>query len=430
MPRPFAFALLLVSPVAAPALTLEEAIALALERNERPAIASEQAAAAQARLDRARAFFFPEVAAVGNYTRRMHETVRDIGGQPVVLQARDALSASVVARWTVFDARGFPLYRTARLDRDASRLESLEANRLLMFEVADAYLSTLSAEQVASAAERRLELARKSHEEARARFEARLVGTNDVTRAELELATAQRESARAQAALKAAYVSLGYLLNAEVKPPLAAPDRLIADASGPLRSSPDLVAAAEAARLDVAAAESRAEAASALAVEPPMRLVPSISAVGQYRVTNEAGFTARTGDGFLGLELAWSLFDGGERYAEARERRALARASRQLADARRRRVSADVETALVSLETAKAALAHAAVAANVAQRNAAETAELYRQGLTGALEVSDAAVRLFEAEVALTRERYGMLLAFLDLRAALGVDPLGREVKP
>jgi hypothetical protein len=34
----------------------------------------------------------------------------------------------------------------------------------------------------------------------------------------------------------------------------------------------------------------------------------------------------------------------------------------------------------------------------------------------------------FESEIALVQERYGLAAALLDLRLAIGVDPLGREV--
>jgi len=58
-----------------------------------------------------------------------------------------------------------------------------------------------------------------------------------------------------------------------------------------------------------------------------------------------------------------------------------------------------------------------------------ETAELYRQGLSTALQAADANVSLFEAEVTLVQERYGLAIAFLNLEAALGLDPFGKEPK-
>ena len=47
--------------------------------------------------------------------------------------------------------------------------------------------------------------------------------------------------------------------------------------------------------------------------------------------------------------------------------------------------------------------------------------------LATALAVADANLRLFEAEVDLARARYGVGVAFLGLRAARGLDPLGKE---
>src|SRR5688572_9451384 len=112
-------------------LSLDGAVKLALSRNERARIAADQTQAAQARLDRARAFFFPELSLHGNYTRRAYETVREISGQRVTLQSKDALSATAVGRLTLLDVRAWPLYRSARLERDAARFEQTESNRVL-----------------------------------------------------------------------------------------------------------------------------------------------------------------------------------------------------------------------------------------------------------------------------------------------------------
>jgi outer membrane protein TolC len=62
-----------------------------------------------------------------------------------------------------------------------------------------------------------------------------------------------------------------------------------------------------------------------------------------------------------------------------------------------------------------------------AQKNVSETSTLYKQGLARALEVADATAGLYDAEVALAQESYQLGVALLDLRAALGLDPLGRE---
>src|SRR5688572_27555766 len=136
-----------VAPAAG--LTVDQAIDLALARNERAAISRQEVVAAEARVDRARAFFFPDVVLTGSYTRRARATT---------FQKVDAFSATGTATLNLFDARAFPLYRAAKLDRDAARASSADDRRLLAFEAADAFLLTLGEEQVLAAAERRREL--------------------------------------------------------------------------------------------------------------------------------------------------------------------------------------------------------------------------------------------------------------------------------
>ncbi|AKF86119.1 hypothetical protein MFUL124B02_21670 [Myxococcus fulvus 124B02] len=128
---------------------------MAAERNESALAAQQRAVAAQARVSRARAFFFPELTATGTYTRRPNQTTREVGGQQVIIQRYNAFGANLVARMTLFDARGFPLYRAAKRESEAAGMESVEARRQVSFEAANAFLITLQEQQVFQAAEQR-----------------------------------------------------------------------------------------------------------------------------------------------------------------------------------------------------------------------------------------------------------------------------------
>ena len=416
------------APVLAQApLSIEEAVQLALERNERGRSAQLQTEAADARVAQARAFFFPDLSLVGSYTHRPATVAGDDDAAP---RRQDLLAPRAIASLTLFDARSLPLYRAARRQRDAARLSAQESRRLLGFEAAQAFLMTLSAEKVMEAAHQRLELAQQSLADAQARFAAQLVSSNDVTRAQLELATARHEATRAQGEVDRAYLNLGYLLDTPVPGPLAPPRELLQTAAQPAGEETLLVAGALDTRLDLAASRQRAEAQRAAAAEPLRRLLPSLNLNGQYRSTNDTPLgEGRTRDWSAGLDLSWSLYDRGQLWAERAERRALARIGDLEARAAVRRAELEVRTALVGLSSQQAAIDQAQVAAQVARENAAQTAELYRQGLTSALALADASARLFEAEVALAREEYGMGLAYLDLRSARGLNPVGEESK-
>jgi outer membrane protein TolC len=106
---------------------------------------------------------------------------------------------------------------------------------------------------------------------------------------------------------------------------------------------------------------------------------------------------------------------------------AIAAVSELEAQALARRVGVDVRQALSQLERGQAELREADAAAQAARNNMVETRELYRQGLVQSLSVADAALQLFAAEVELVRARYDIATALLDLRATLGLDPLGKE---
>jgi len=413
-----------------PGTTIEQVVQSAVERNERARASAAAVEAAQARIGRARAFFFPQFTVTGAYTRRMHETVRTVGGQNAIIQRHDALSAQANLIVPLFDARLFPLYRQARLDGQAAAQTAAEERRLLGYEAADAFLMVLSQQHVLAAAARRLEFASGSLRDMRARARAGLVSSNHVTRGELEEATAERELVVARTSLNSARLELGYLVNAGLGETLAMPEALLAEADRPPPAPDALIAAGIERRFDVAAGRSRVLALEAATREAELRALPSVAGVAQYRINNESGFSGRIGDGYAGLTATWLLYDGGERAADKNERDARRRAESAQQDARARTVALDVRRALEALGSAQETQKSARRAADTASTNVRETAELYRQGLVGALEIADASLRLFEAEVALVRERYGLALAFLDLRAASGELAPGHRDAP
>ena len=165
----------------------------------------------------------------------------------------------------------------------------------------------------------------------------------------------------------------------------------------------------------------------ALTIESTLKWFPTLSLTGRYSYTNEAGLTGKNFNWNAGLAMSWTVFDGFSRNGEYSERLAVAYQADLDLQAGLRKVDVDVRTALVSLNNQRAVLKQSQKAYDVAVRNAAETSELYRQGLSSALQVADANVRLFEASVALVQARYGLGIAYMNLEAALGLDPLGKE---
>ena len=410
-------------------LTLEEAVRTALAKNEQSLAADARLSAADARVARARAFFMPSLNASGAYTRRPEEVTRTINGQRIVSQSLNALSGAATLNLTLFDSRSIPGLRQVRSEKNAEQASSAESKRLLAFEVSQAFLSSLNAEQVLEASRRRFEYARQNLASAKARYDAGLVSVNDATRAELEFATAEMGVTRIKGETETTYLELGYLLDDPgiAGRTLISPEFLVEAAADDGIPVDTRIAEAQRRRLDLDALRWHAKAERALLMEPVLRWLPSLNLSSQYRYTNEAGLSGNTTTWNAGLSLNWALFDGFARNADYGEQKALVRVAELNVSSALRRVEIDVRNALVSLSSQRAVLKEAEVARGVAQKNATETTELYRQGLASALEAADANVRLFEAEVALVGQRYGLALAYLNFEAALGLDPFGKE---
>jgi outer membrane protein TolC len=398
-----------LSPCVYAELTLEQAVSLALERNERSAIADTTVEAAEARVNRAKSAFFPRVDVTGTYRNDYADpTERTLSGGALLTQP-------------VFDARVFPLYRQARFARDAARFDAQDAKRILGFDAAAVFLSTLSFEQVQRAAERRRDFAQTNLNDVRARFDAGLVSSNDVTRAELELATAVRGVAQATGDVQAARVNLANLLKSDVEGPLAEPETLlVAAAAAPAMDVP----AAQQRRGDIAADRANVESLRAVADEPRARFLPTVNFNAQTRNINDGAIFTREQDGFFGLTLAWPVLDAGLRRADRAERGAQLRGAELALESSLREVERQIASAAVQLTSEQAALREASAAVRAARKNADETTILYREGLASALELADATQRLFEAEVAESTARYQMALAYLALREASGVGAM------
>jgi len=410
-------------------LTFEEAVKLALQLNERAISAGEQLAAAQARVAQARAAFFPQINTNVTYTRRPFAVTRQIGDSNVVVQSFDAISGNGNLNLTLFNAANIPSFNYARAGRTAQEYTTAESRRQLSFEVGSAFLTTLSTAQVLEASKHRYAYAKQNLEAAKARYAAGLVSVNDVTRAELELASAEMSVIQGGGQSESMILQFGNLINdpAAAKKALVAPQFLIAPDSPSIEKTENLIQEAQIRRLDLNALRWRAKAQQALLLQSTLAWFPSLSFFTRATYTNEAGLTGRNWNWNLGLTLTWAVFDGFLRNADHREQKAMVKIAELDVKAALRGVEVDVREAQVSLASQRAALKQAEVALDVARKNAQETSELYRQGLATALEVADSTVRLFEAEVAQVRQRFNLGIAFLNLEAALGLDPFGKE---
>lgn len=404
------------------AVTLEQAVNLALTRNERAQITELDVVVAEAGVQKARVAFLPVLQATGSGTYSPF----DPPGKGAGGLAADRLVGSGQLQFSqpIVAPSAWPLYDQAKHSLDAQKAQTVDDKRQLAFDTARAYLSVLLNQRVVEAAKQKLDTANKNLADTDAQVKAQLVSSNDVTRAQTDLSSSQRELAADEGTLEASWVQLELLVNARLSRTLVPPQNVIDASQQPLPTVEALVAASVKLRPDLASKKFSAVAAHDFAREPHMRWYPTLSFQATGLASSNGEPSGHDVDGRLALTASWSIYDAGSRDADERSRAASAAIADLNAVALERTIDAQVRSAHAQLIASQQALAASKVAADAARKSADETAILYKQGLAKAIELVDANEQRFLAEVNQAEAQDSLATAYLSLLQALGRGPL------
>jgi outer membrane protein TolC len=399
-------------------LTIDQTVQLALAHNERSGIASLDIEVAAAGVDKARAAFLP-VLAINSAS--LTDSPWDKAPH-VVGSARASLSQPLIT------PSALPLWDQAKHQLDAQRAQSADDRRQLAFDASKAFLAVLLADEVVQAAQKKLDTAKANVDTTDAQFKAQLVSSNDVTRAQIDLASSQRELETDQGSLETSYIQLAFVANSTVPHKLAPPTALLAAGARPLAPVEVLVASSLKLRPDLAARHAAALAAHDFAREPRYRYFPTLGVTAQGNAQSSGTASGHDVDGSLSLTASWTIYDAGVRGADIRARDADAAIADLETEQLVREVETQVRSASVQLAAAQRALAAAHDTMVASQKSADETAILYKQGLAKAIELVDANEQRFLAEVSYAEAEFSLASAYLALLQALGKGPLDLEV--
>ena len=406
--------------------TLDEAWQAALAADARFAAATSRSQANEAALEAARAERLPSVTATVASSLWRDTPAFDLGGigfpagQP--LFAGDTLNVAS-AQVSV------PLYMggaltanvaAAAADRDGQLLSTATVRQDLKLAVASAYIGVLRAAST-------LEIVRSNAASlaahARDVEDMRRTGqvpTNDYLAAAVSLADARQRELQAQSALEIAHATY----NRRVGRPFEAPvdlEPLTAPLGGPAIAAPlaELVAAARAARPELAGLDATADALAARAAAARAVRRPQLALNGGYAYL-ENTFLNREDFWFVALGVRMNVFDSGRiRHASA----TLERQSAAVSDDRRDReseIELEVHRASADLSTARARLEVAAGAIQQAEENLRVVRDRYRNGEGTNTEVLDAEALRAQSAGNLDAAHYDLRLAELTLARAIG----------
>jgi len=335
-------------PGMARAMSLPEAIALAQKSNPNLAQSKAQADAATARLSEANAGRLPTVVLSGE----SGWGTTDLGGffgfgrsnvspRGAALEVRQPLFAGGAINAAI---------DRAREGRDAALAQAAGAKAMLSAQVAEAYVTVLSAGQLLSLNEAQVRELSEIVQQAQLKFKDGVTPRTDLDQARARLASAQADLARANGDVARARAHFATLVGAE-------PDALepLSDIPATPAALEDAVAAATQSSPTLLAAEASARAADAGVRYAQADRLPTVALTASASSTRDQFFPGYRADGVtVGFQGRWTLFSGGLISGRISEARADVRAAQATLDAARAQVREAVIGAWQDVQTARA----------------------------------------------------------------------------
>jgi outer membrane protein TolC len=420
-------------------VTLEEALARAAAQSHRLAELRARESAAGSVVEQRKAAGLPIVSAQAGYQRTNH--VDEFGfiqnGRLQVLypDVPDNWRGRLDMQWPIYTGgRTAALERAAIAERNASDKDLASARADLRLETTRAFWALVTATESVTVVQQSVKRIEAQLADVRARFDAGFLPPNDVLTVEARVSSQrtlliqaenQRDSARADLArLMGAAVDAAFEVDAALGDagltgrPDVAPgppgSRPVEPGPGPA----SLRADREALSLRADAAEQRIEAAKA-------DRKPSIAVVGgvDYARPNPRIFPRKDAweDSWdVGVNVSWTLWNGGRTDAQVAEARHQAAAARERVAEFDRQIALEVRQRQLDLESARAQVGTAADAVRSATEARRVVAERFTAGVATTTDLLDAQVDQLQAELDRTRALANVKLAEARLERAKG----------
>lgn len=392
-------------------LTLDEAVAIALEAQPQIQARLADYAAARFRVDQALAPLLPQL--TGSWTAARAQSVSTstvtstLPRSHTVTSWSDPTTAKVSLSQILFDfGKNLAATEAARRNADVS-LEDVELQRQLITQtVKESYTQIVFAQRLIRVNLQALERAELNLRSARGFFEVGTRPKSDVTRAEVDVANARVDVIRARNAERVARAALNVAMGLPADTPTQVQDNLAFQPVTIDRSQ--LMTEALRQRPEYRQAKLRVDAADASLRQAIRNYLPDIKGGGFYGATradmNEIWE--------LNLSLEWSLFDGGSRIAKHREAKAALEAAQARVKVSELDISRDVEQAQITVAETEERIQAAQKAVESAQENFRLAQGRFDAGVGTILELTD-------AQLALTLAQNLEAQALADYRIAL-----------
>jgi outer membrane protein len=388
---------------ASPAYTIDEAVALADAQNPEILITRKKVEAARGGLIEARAGYLPSIVSSGFADRR--ETQNSTSLRP------EDYNASVRALENVYTGGAVSnQVAIAELVLEKQQCELEEVRNRVAMEVRIAFYDVLLNRSKVSVRENSVRVLDEELKTQEERLRAGIVGTLNVSRAQVALANEQPELANAKTQLKNSYLRLGELFGTDFTTQVGEPRFEVGGQLQYAALHPDLNAClgrADANRAEIKARQRDVEIEDRQYLVDQSELRPRVQVFSGYEVYNERdpAVGPEFNHGYIvGVSGTWHLFDGFATKGRMRATRARREAAVQALEAARRAVASEVRGAFLDLEQSESVLQ--SETRNV--QTADESLEIAKTNLTAGLGTQ---LDILQAAADVTRTRTTRLSA-------------------
>lgn len=422
----FAILLLSTAVFAQPAtvpVTLEDAIARAMEASHRLGEARARERGAQAAIEVRRAADRPTVAVTAGYTRTNHVDAFSLAqpnGQVRIIypDIPNNYFARTSFQWPIYTSgRSDALERAAEAEARAAGKEIEIARADLRLEVARSYWALVTANESVRVLQEGLARAETHLRDVKAMFDQGLIPPNDVSIVEAQRSRQQMQLIEAQNLSQSVVEELkrltGVTGNIEIAVSSAVPAASRASDVGHADRAERQVL------LERIKAAEEQQTAAAAGRKPSVALTGGVDyANPNPRIFPRQGQWRESWD--VSANVNWPLWDGGRSKAEAAQAAAAASAARERLADLDTLIALDVRQRQLEIESAKAAIPAAEDAIRSAREARRVVGERFRVGVATSTEVLDSQIALLQAELDRTRTFANLRLAEARLDRALG----------
>jgi outer membrane protein len=418
-------------PPAAVRVTLEEAQARAVEASHRLAEARARESVAQAVVASRAAADRPDVSLSGGYTRTNHVTPFFVPGpitgipRAIYPDVPDNYRTRVDLQWPIYTGgRTDALERAARADAEAAVSDTAAARADLRLEVARAFWAVVTARAAVDVVQEALTRSGVNVSDARQRLNAGLVPPNEVASAEAQEARQRMLLVQSRNQREVSSAELARLMGLDPAQPIEPMAVLERTADG-ATSFEALTREGLAKRPERKALEGRVAAADlqrAAAAAGKRPIVAGVSGVDSAR-PNPKIFprVERWEDSWdAGVNVTWSLWDGGRVAADVAQAAGTATAVRERLREFDSVLAVEVRQRSLEIESGAAAVAAADEAIRAAAEARRVVGERYRAGVIAQGDVLDAELQLLQSQLDRTRALADVRLAEARLDRAVG----------